>query len=180
MDHTSMPPARGGLTCDLCGLTGFTKLASHRGKGKCVATRLKEKTSNNLPPQAIKTDILTTLRGLRKSNRVLRRVPKSARHQTAESLIAILDSCVHENDEASWNRLMYFAYSAFSLPDDLENRKISLTTLVKQNLTRPPDLPISMSSAQRAATPTRPNLRKAVMRKMEDGNVSGRGEVVVE
>ena len=50
---------------------------------------------------------------------------------------------------------------------------ISLTALVKQNLTRPPDLPIAMSSAQRAATPTRPNLQKAVMRKMEDGNVGG-------
>jgi hypothetical protein len=116
-------------------------------------------------------DLSVKLRRLRKSSNLIRWVLKAAHFSFAEAFIKFLKECVNKNDVQSWTGLLTFAYTAFSTQDATEKRKVSLAIMVKNNLIRITDPP-SVCKKKSIKTP-RSTTRKAVERKMLNGNISG-------
>jgi hypothetical protein len=181
------------LTCHVCGKIGFQPagLARHKpGISKvCVNLQLENQKRNltaALPSSQtaapsrsafpvhtlVQEDLPSKLHRLRQSCRLLRRIPKAARFAVAESLVEVLDFCLDQNNAHAWSSLLTFSYTAFSLPDLREQRKESLATHVKKNLSRPA-VPATTGSPRKPSKRVEISIRKAVERKMEDGDVSG-------
>jgi hypothetical protein len=80
-------------------------------------------------------DLSGLLSQLRATTRVIRRIPKGARLAVAEEYSKVVNRCVSQNTTDSWKHLLLFVYSTLSLSKDLSATcKVSLTTLVKRNL----------------------------------------------
>ncbi|OQV15454.1 hypothetical protein BV898_10329 [Hypsibius exemplaris] len=154
----------------------------HQGTNACLTAQATGKYRNQSPaalihatPPAppVSAPLSASLRELRQSNQVVRRIPKAARHAAAEAFLTKLSDCIDGQGEGAWSRLLQFFYAAFSLPATKEERKESLSSLVKRYLarttafltTREKNKPVSASSTLK--------LQKAVLRKMNDGDVSG-------
>jgi hypothetical protein len=184
-----MASTSGGSACDLCGkvCANATGLANHRDKAPCrraAASQRAGPSQTTLPvPRSVPTPLQAPvasgslpdeLRQLRRFNRLLKRIPKAARHAVAESLIEHAEACVSRNDVPSWTRLLLFSYGAFSLPAVAENRKVSLATMVKKNLTREADfLEERPSTFKKSSKKPGPKIEEAVMQKLIGGSVSG-------
>ena len=166
----------GFIDCPDCGR--LCRIASgglkkHQGKAPCLAAQATNKYRKKPSPRQLPLHLpLPSL--LRQSNQLMRRVPKSARYAVAESLIEVLNG-IGGSDRTAWESLLIFPYIAFSMPATKEKRTVSLATLVKRNLTRPADPLTARDKPKRPPTKaTASKLQKAVMRKMNAGDVSGR------
>ncbi|PSN49584.1 hypothetical protein C0J52_09731, partial [Blattella germanica] len=78
---------------------------------------------------------------LKKTVRVLHRIPKGARSSAADRLQSLINICISTNDDHDWSNLMLFAYSALRVPDKNINK--SLVSKIKDNISnfRLPDTP---------------------------------------
>lgn len=81
-------------------------------------------------------DFVILLARCRSNIRVLKRVPKGARILAANRLAQCLEECLASPDLAmKWKNLLTFAYTSLRVPERVNN--VSLSTLVKRNLTNP-------------------------------------------
>ena len=150
---------------------------------KCQAEQLKrrQKTSAAAPlsattpappatPPQPPTDVASRLRSLRQTRRLVDRIPRHARKQAAESLTRLLEECINNNDVPAWTRLLLFAYDSFSLPPPAD-KKGKMTAIIKRNLLH--GAPDCDTSSRQLPKTGRSQLRKAVERKLQRGDVSG-------
>ena len=70
---------------------------------------------------------------LRRSVRILKRIPRASRHLAASKLACILDEVSVKNDFTSWARLFQFSHRCFAIPTRGSRRR-SLATLVNRQL----------------------------------------------
>jgi len=67
---------------------------------------------------------------------IIKIIPKGARLTISEEFSLILNRCVSKNDVRSWINLLLFPYAVLAMPiNSKSNRKNSLTTLIKNQLT---------------------------------------------
>ena len=182
---SNQPPATtsqrtgGTLTCPDCHQTGFLNLGRHINSQKCQAEQLKRRlkpgaaaplpaaTPATLPqPPA---DLASRLRSHRQTRRLADRIPRHARKQAAESLTTLLEECITNNDVLAWTRLFLFAYDSFSLPP--ADKKGNLTAVIKRNLLH--GAPDCDAPSRQLPKTGRSQLRKAVERKISQGDISG-------
>ena len=72
---------------------------------------------------------------LRQSTRVLKRIPRAARHLAATKLASVLDDVSEKNDSSSWARLFKFGRRCDCLAQPRRGgQRRSLTTVVKRQL----------------------------------------------
>ena len=82
-------------------------------------------------------DIAGTLAELKRSTRVIPRIPKGARIQAAEALTTLIDSALASESIASWSRLLKFPLVALALPVSGSSASdgLSLPTKIKRRIT---------------------------------------------
>jgi hypothetical protein len=192
--NPSKASTAGGLTYQVCGKTGFQPagLARHKpGISKvCINLQLENQKRRSLTPALpssqtaapsrsafpvptlVQEDLPSKLHRLRQSCELLRRIPKAARFAVAESLVEVLDLYLDQNDAPAWSSLLTFSYTAFFLSDLREQRKESLATHVKKNLSKTA-VPATTGSPRKPSRREENSIRKAAERKMEDGDISG-------
>jgi len=102
---------------------GRKKLAYHYYKIRYVDPEA-------LPQKSDISDLGKELSKLRRVIPTLRRCPKGARREVAESLIIALTEVLSSNDVVSWGKLLKFPYKALRVPHKSEKVR-NLTTFVK-------------------------------------------------
>ena len=169
------------IKCPDCGRDDFRTtggLARHRNSAVCRKTQAKNLRLQCLPSQVLHAvDDVTPLdhvKSLRRSARVLRRVPKAARQLVAEALTEILQDCKRLNDQKSWDKLMTFAHRILTAPPSKRRRGPSLAASAKANIRSNGEntTPESRERKKKNAT-TEEAFRKAVEMKLQDGDISG-------
>lgn len=96
-----------------------------------------KESENNFEISA--TSITNFLSLLRQNTRILERIPKSARQLFSIEFNTLLSNCIEENSVLSWFRILLFPYATLRVPDKSNNEQ-SLTSLVKQNLSKWQDI----------------------------------------
>ncbi|KAL0841363.1 hypothetical protein ABMA28_015062 [Loxostege sticticalis] len=130
------PPASGDVDaetrCPLCPLPRFFKgnrgLKIHLGRAHKSAASDLATTSHHPSNQPF----WQTLGNLKKSLPVVKRIPRSARHQVALSLTQCIERVVSENSFDRWSELLSFSYKILNVTQDISNNS-SLTQKIKEN-----------------------------------------------
>jgi len=168
------------LICVLCGFKAANKTGYklHYGKKTCQLNAIKSARSQQVLsvqpclPQ-IDQPLEERLRILRSTTGLVHRIPKAARIATAEILTKVIRDCINLNTMSSWTRLLTFSYSTFCLPEK-KDRKVSLASIIKQNLFRSEASPISAKElTQPKPSKSDKVLRKRIEAKINDGDISG-------
>ena len=130
----------------------------------------------------------SALAELKRSSKVIPRIPKGARIQAAEALTQLIGSAVVTKTEASWLRLFQFPLIALSMParDSRARDDVSLTTKIKRQIVRYMEEGANQTHTQlqgssreaptgrrRRQQPEGEALRKHVGAKLSDGDVKG-------
>ena len=107
-----------------------------------------------------------------KSTRILKRIPRAARHQADSKLARLLDDVTARNDILSWARLFKFGRRCLVQPQRGGQRR-NLSTLVKRQVDKEAD-PSSTTFPHRP-TLSDPihSLAKRVSAKLEEGDYRG-------
>lgn len=112
-------------------------------------------------------DFVILLARCRSNIRVLKRVPRGARILAANTLAHCLEECLASPDLATkWKNLLTFAYTSLRVPERVNN--VSLSTLVKRNLTNP-TLKFTKPTKKKPTI----SLSKRVEGKVAEGNIKG-------
>lgn len=118
-------------TCPHCtkAFSTDTSLRIHIGR-KHHDAQTQVHTSEETDDSTYETCI-KKIANLKRSTRILKRVPRGATFQVAEKLSSSITDSVTENTESSWFKLMLFSYQCLNVPEKEENK--SLTAAVKEN-----------------------------------------------
>ena len=111
---------------------------------------------------------------LRRSVRILKRIPCASRHLAANKLACILDEVSVKNDFTSWARLFQFSHRCFAIPTRGSRRR-SLATLVNRQL-QDESIPSTLKHPRPGSRPSSDPLRtlaKRVSSKLEEGDYRG-------
>ena len=111
---------------------------------------------------------------LRRSVRILKRIPRASRHLAASKLACILDEVSVKNDFTSWARLFQFSHRCFAIPTRGSRRR-SLATLVNRQL-QDEAIPSTLKHPRPGSRPSGDPLRtlaKRVSSKLEEGDYRG-------
>ncbi len=65
--------------------------------------------------------------------RIVKRIPKGARHVVANDLTRLIDKCLNTNAARDWKELLLFTYKTLRLPEKKDG--VSLVQIIKQNST---------------------------------------------
>ena len=111
---------------------------------------------------------------LRQSTRVLKRIPRAARHLAATKLASVLDDVSEKNDSSSWARLFKFGRRCLAQPRCGGQRQ-SLTSVVKRQLEDEADPSFQRDSCLPRLHSCDPMqyLAKRVSVKLEEGDYRG-------
>ena len=132
---------------------GMTRAKAHAmGKNwkcgfACSSNTMVPGTSRSITPPILPAISVPCLDPCYPNVRIIRRVPKSARHLAATRLSEIIDTCVEDNTAEAWADLMNFAWQRLYLPESKASRQnnsnskshsnpdnVSLTTKIKNQL----------------------------------------------
>ena len=80
-------------------------------------------------------DIADTIAKLKRSCRVIPRIPRGARIQVAEALTKLIETALDEKSAAAWSQLLSFPLLALSVPSrDKSSPDVSFTTKIKRQV----------------------------------------------
>lgn len=68
---------------------------------------------------------------LKRTYRIVKRIPKGARSVVANDLSRLIEKCLSTNDVADWRELLLFTFKALRLPE--KEAGVSLVQIIKQN-----------------------------------------------
>ncbi|XP_063360658.1 uncharacterized protein LOC134649757 [Cydia amplana] len=192
MFNQNAPPEIPLLECPICcdhkRYKGQRGLNIHcvRAHSPRIDPQLPTATTNNVATNSnANTDSTATspiislaqlLATLKNETKLTKRIPKGARSSVARSLAECIARVVADNSNASWERLLTFAYQNLHIPHIKSNR--SLTSIIKSNVTHPSfPIPHSVNNPT-DQTPrllsTNPKYKcKSVENKLSDGNLKG-------
>jgi len=139
------------------------------------------------PPAAhqVCPDLLTEIQLLRKSSRIVRRIPNCLRISTAQELTKVLRDCALLNTVVAWSRLLTFAHRVLNSSSLDNNKKPSLTSALRDNLRawqerRPGREAVAVRSKSNKKNVKKDSVEEAderlarlVHQKLFDGDVSG-------
>lgn len=130
----SQPSQPKDTPCDICGRTfvGQTGLKIHKArvhKPNVVLTH----TPAPPPSPSVETELSDNILRLRRSSRIIRRVPQSVRIPIALELGSLLHECAVENSANSWKRLLTFPHAVLDRSGP-RNRKQSLSSRLRSNI----------------------------------------------
>ena len=131
-------------------------------------------------------DLTMNLTNLRKSKKVVSRIPKGARIQAADALTTLLETAMRETSQATWTKLLAFPLVALAVPPRSETcPSDSLTSMIKSqirqymesaspNLVPPTSECVSRGKRSRSRTDqTSERMKRSVSSKLADGDVRG-------
>ncbi|KAJ6644624.1 hypothetical protein Bhyg_09593 [Pseudolycoriella hygida] len=98
------------IPCPHCPITTRKSFRGQRGLKIHISKRHADLTVKAPDSQTEPMPLGDQLAQLKASNRLLLRIPKSARKSVAEQLANTVDNVVKRNDTESWNDLFLFAY----------------------------------------------------------------------
>ena len=103
-------------------------------QGSLSSVEVRSPNDSETPPvaQCSSSELLFSSE-LRQNTRVLKRIPRAARHLAATKLARALDDVSEKNDSSSWARLFKFSRRCLAQPRRGGQRR-NLTTVVKRQL----------------------------------------------
>ncbi|GAU93518.1 hypothetical protein RvY_05448 [Ramazzottius varieornatus] len=135
--------ADGGAICDLCGFKAASagSLKRHRGEGKCLKSQktqedrtvvLEQTQTCNAGEPPPKEPIEP-----RRPPATLHRIPHGARATASAAYGTTMRDCIRSNKRESWTILLRFPSVALRQPEKNQPTKKSLSSIVKENVSRP-------------------------------------------
>lgn len=122
----------------------------------------------------INTSLAAKLAQLKRSVKVIKRIPRGARVTVAQSLAECVARVVGENTLSAWENLFTFSYKTLHLGPDSKNR--SLTSIIKHNTSRH-FIPTAALDVSQVIS-FRNNNINLIENKVSDGNVRGAAKIL--
>lgn len=180
-NESSLSPSKAisNSTCLTCSRTfkNINGLKIHTGKvhpldsSQCLI-------AENVCDASKKASLHSQLAKLKSSTRILKRVPKAARPLAAMALSKVINACIKDNSFCSWSNLLLFAYKSFNVSHSSNQKKISLSSQIKKNITDS-DSPVpnstrdnNFSRRQTRSKDTEISFCKRIMSKISDGDIT--------
>ena len=121
---------------------------------------------------------------MKRSTRILKRIPKAARSPSAFALSSAINACLKDNSYSSWVNLLTFSYKTFNLSSAAGKKKSSLSSQIKKNLNNSNCPPIntennSPDTHQTRSKSTDNNLYKRVLTKISEGDISNAVKIIM-
>jgi len=121
------------VLCDVCqkSCKNLHGLACHKGR---MHKNIPVEPPDPDAAHQVRPDLLTEMQLLRKSSRIVRRIPNCLRISTAQELSKVLRDCALLNTVEAWSRLLTFAHRVLDSSSLDNNKKPSLTSALRENL----------------------------------------------
>ena len=180
----SYPHSSKDTVCQQCGelFKGIRGLHIHEARAHHSAV-LSPPVSSSSCPSLSSSSILDNVIRLRKSSRIIRRIPLAVRIPIALEFSSLLAECASSNTIDSWIDLLTFPHVAFNSAGHNRSLSSSLTTRIRENLGRwQARVSVAVSSASNPQRPPRSSatsissevrLARQVESKVSDGDIRG-------
>lgn len=155
--------------CDICGNL-FTSVKIHKTKFHKDKVSQPEKGSDPTSDNN-QADLHTRLASLKKSIRVIKRLPKATRIVAASRLSKLINNCVDLNTLDSWENLLTFTYTYLHYNFD-QPRKQSITATILRHF-KDCSTPSIDTSGSLKRNPKKGSNINSIIGKVSDGDLSG-------
>ncbi|GAU97087.1 hypothetical protein RvY_08442 [Ramazzottius varieornatus] len=179
-----MPPnSRGDVVCDLCGFKAASEgyLKSHRGKRPCLKRQKPQADRTVVLEQSLRPRVNVSFPEPpalgKRPPPTLHRIPHGARATAAAAFASKIRDCIRSNTADSWTSLLRFPSIAFRQPEKDSQMKKSLTSIVKENVSRPAMNEVTVTGHSKKVRNKKMDgdslLNRRVEQKLKDCDVSG-------